>query len=269
MFSDEIIARIYSHCPSGDAAKLSYCSSSHLKVFRKTAYEHRQPTVGKKRVKLLLIFAGAESHRAPPILGGNSFQNALWKMENLCRLHIFYPVDVGSLARFLRARINTLTYIFPVCDAIYRFLDTHPTITSLSLHSKMEPRPHLPSTFLPVLDTVEALAVDLPRLMRGRPVETVIFRYQSWDSHTRPRLADGIGLLSAATTRGIRHLEVMPCQLIHESDISLSQSLPHLEYLLISQDTSWGNHLATGEYTTMPSFSACMADLVAKLKHLP
>ncbi|KAJ7742012.1 hypothetical protein DFH07DRAFT_964780 [Mycena maculata] len=31
---------------------------------------------------------------------------------------------------------------------------------------------------------------------------------------------------------------------------------------------SWGNRLATGEYTTMPSFSARMADLVTKLKHL-
>ncbi|KAJ7440222.1 hypothetical protein B0H11DRAFT_2253204 [Mycena galericulata] len=109
--------------------------------------------------------------------------------------------------------------------------------------------------FLPNLYALAARPVDVPTLLDERPVVVVRFEYRRVDRILQPRLDLQILALS---TRSIRHLELMACQLVDEE--SPADLAPKLKYLRISQDASWGEAgAASGEYPQL------VADLCKKL----
>ncbi|KAJ7909357.1 hypothetical protein B0H13DRAFT_2330405 [Mycena leptocephala] len=164
---------------------------------------------------------------------GTAFEVSLASLTHLRDFHILCPVDVQALVTCLHAPLRAFTYGFPVCDTIYQFLVQQPTITTISLHHPVhrDPAP----TFLPALETVEALSEDLADLIVGTRVRHITFRYRPEERVTQPVVPPiFFGLSDAAIVRVV----CLACQLVDQEQLDLH--LPDLETLVVLQDVTWG-----------------------------
>ncbi|KAJ7928223.1 hypothetical protein B0H13DRAFT_2311764 [Mycena leptocephala] len=218
--SDELWRRILINCPYSNLATFGLISKQYSTFSDRILY-HK---VHLSFPRALLFF---RTLRGRPALGANvrylylqnaqfchdgaAFEASLASLTHLRDLHILCPVDVHALVTCLRAPLHSFTYGFPVCQTIHRFLVQQRTITAISLHHPVHQDPT--PTFLPALETVEALSEDLADLIVGARVRHITFRYRPEERVTQPVLVD---------------------------QEQLDVHLPDLETLVVLQDVTWG-----------------------------
>lgn len=156
-------------------------------------------------------------------------------MTGLRLLHIFCRVDPPALLRSINCSLEAFSYDFPMCDEVSAFLHSQPTILVLGLYQFFGRHRYPPEVgFLPHLRALQARPSDIPRLINGRPVFSIKFQYRPADRILQPHFRLECFNLS---TRLIRHVELMACQLADEAD--LEPLFSRLKRLLITEDSSW------------------------------
>lgn len=144
-------------------------------------------------------------------------------------------IDVPAFVRVCRAQLTAFTYYPPVCDAMYEFLSTQTTLTTLSLGDLNRGpwsscyKPNI----LPDLTCLRCPARDLVYLVPSRPVQYVKF----WYSTTDTMQDKGIHLPFLQQLSIIR-MELAGYHLA--KPIDMAALLPNLTHLVIIQDRTWG-----------------------------
>ncbi|KAF7336555.1 hypothetical protein MSAN_02287700 [Mycena sanguinolenta] len=243
--SAELWRNILLYCPYATTVSFTFICQQFRTVserirYRKVRLSYRQallffrtlhdrPSLGA-HVRSLYLHRPDSSVRHE----GSAFEAALTSMTGLWGLQIMCPVDVQALLGYCHAPLRSFTYGLPSCDALREFLAQQPFITSIRLYHPLnrDPTPW----FLPMLEKVEALTVDLADLIVGAPVRRISFRYRPEERVTQPVKPPIFFTLSAVP---VVHVECMACQLVHYNE--LDRFLPSLETLVVLQDVTWGD----------------------------
>ncbi|KAJ7096003.1 hypothetical protein C8R43DRAFT_964422 [Mycena crocata] len=235
----EILGEICSHIDQSTLALCALvCSDLNIVAERYlyshiTVFENRAPvlfkTLCKKQylgryVRFLHIIA---KENAQVLLGGDDFEGAVFQMRNLHTLLLDSPT------------LKVFSSLSPVVDYMVEFLRRQEGITVLTLGDLNNHAIDIcDGEFLPALKDVTAPPQDIAVLATTRPVVSVKFYYTEADYELRPTIPF---TFITQSTAHITRLDMQACQLLVAPPRDLDHLLPHVQYLVLRQDRTWGS----------------------------